>query len=241
MAMSATQVHAHLAVSERIRDVLGSCQYAHTAQEYARQVVEALAVATHSQYAVWMNWPFEEGIVSQAEGSDALARLLQLCKYAPLLSNDVAPGFGIHSFAAAPVLFRSTTAGVLAVGGGSRPYTTSDLELLEEVGRAALPQYESLVHTESLGITSAARRLADLAHDLRQPLGTLEACAFYLDLILPEDETKAREQLPEMQSQLDAASRLLAESTQGYFSRGPRPACAGTVPEAVEKSLAFTN
>jgi signal transduction histidine kinase len=241
MAMPATQVHAHLAVSERIRNVLGSCQYARTAQEYARQVVEALAVATRSPHAVWMNWPFEEGILSQADGSDALACLLQLCKHAPLLSNEIAPGFGIHSLAAAPVLFRSTTAGVLAVGGSSRPYTTSDLELLEEVGRAALPQYESLVHTESLGITTAARRLADLAHDLRQPLGTLEASTFYLDLILPEEETKAREQLSEMQSQLDAASRLLDESTQGYFSRGPRPAHTEAVPEAEEESFVFTN
>jgi nitrogen-specific signal transduction histidine kinase len=40
-----------------------------------------------------------------------------------------------------------------------------------------------------------------LAHELRQPLSTIESIAFYLEMILPRTEAKARRQLRKLQQE----------------------------------------
>ncbi len=54
--------------------------------------------------------------------------------------------------------------------------------------------------------------LSALVHDLRQPLSTIELCADYLTLILPETEMRARQQLGVLQEQVSDANRLISEA-----------------------------
>lgn len=53
--------------------------------------------------------------------------------------------------------------------------------------------------------------LADLAHEMRQPLSTLEALASYLDLIVPDD-VRIREQLRKMHVEIARADQVLVDS-----------------------------
>ena len=54
--------------------------------------------------------------------------------------------------------------------------------------------------------------LRDIAHDLRQPLSTIEAIAYYLSLVLPRDDEKTHEQLDRLQ--------LLVEQSNWILSNG---------------------
>src|SRR5262249_52272020 len=121
--------------------------------------------------------------------------------------------------------------GILAVANGARPYTPADIVLLETIGRIAVAEHEALERTETLGMENRQESMADLVHGLRQPLGILEACAVLLDMSLPAGETRAREHLTEMLSQLERASGILDQSTTGYASPASRPRTDETEPE----------
>ncbi len=54
--------------------------------------------------------------------------------------------------------------------------------------------------------------IGQIAHELCQPLSTMESIAYYLDLILPLEETQARQQLRRLQQ--------LVEQTQWILSNG---------------------
>jgi signal transduction histidine kinase len=54
--------------------------------------------------------------------------------------------------------------------------------------------------------------VARLAHDLRQPLTTIETAAYYLGLILPHADGRARAQLEALVQQVDIASRMLGDA-----------------------------
>ena len=56
--------------------------------------------------------------------------------------------------------------------------------------------------------------LADFAHEIRQPLSALEALTSYLDLIIPEEETRVREQLRRMHMEIAHADRILSRGTR---------------------------
>jgi signal transduction histidine kinase len=62
--------------------------------------------------------------------------------------------------------------------------------------------------------------LAELVHDLRQPLSTLEYSASYLQIILRGTEGPAQQQLRLMQQQIEVAARLLSNAA----ARLSRPA-----------------
>ncbi|HLY20497.1 MAG TPA: hypothetical protein VKR61_24890 [Bryobacteraceae bacterium] len=51
-----------------------------------------------------------------------------------------------------------------------------------------------------------------LVHDLRQPLSVIEACADYLDLVLPEADQRSRQQLELLQQQVGDANRIMHEA-----------------------------
>lgn len=51
-----------------------------------------------------------------------------------------------------------------------------------------------------------------LAHELRQPLSTMESLAYYLDIILPRGEVRARQQLEKMQQLVQQANWILNDS-----------------------------
>lgn len=76
--------------------------------------------------------------------------------------------------------------------------------------------------------------LAHLVHDLRQPLGTIDYSACYLELLLSEAGAAVQEQLLLIQKQVEQASRLL-EIVANRLSH-PR-----VEREAAEESLDFTN
>jgi signal transduction histidine kinase len=239
--MHATKVLAHPAVAERTREVLSACQYASTPGDYARRVVETLASVTDSEYAIWLNWPAgPESVVAETQGFPFRSRVLALCDYAPCRCTKLDPRDGVHSIAVAPIMFRSSITGVLAVVNGVLPYTPSDLNLLRDVGRTAVLEYEMLERAEALGVATPRQRTADLVHELRQPLGILEACAFYLELVLPASEARAREQLAEMQRQLNRASGILDEGTRVYPRCNSVPVFEEPEPDE-EESRILTN
>jgi signal transduction histidine kinase len=239
--MHATKVLAHPAVAERTREVLSACQYASTPGDYARRVVETLASVTDSEYAIWLNWPAgPESVVAETQGFPFRSRVLALCDYAPCRCTKLDPRDGVHSIAVAPIMFRSSITGVLAVVNGALPYTPSDLNLLRDVGRTAVLEYEMLERAEALGVATPRQRTADLVHELRQPLGILEACAFYLELVLPASEARAREQLAEMQRQLNRASGILDEGTRVYPRCNSVPVFEEPEPDE-EESRILTN
>ena len=245
-AMPATEFPVHPAGAERTRRILSACQCAATSGDYVRHLITALATEMQSDFAIWLNWPPAQGEpIAHTEGCETvLGRLRSLCDRAPILSNHLDWSFGVASIVAVPIVFRHSTAGVLAVANGTVDYTPADLDVLAATGRAALAAYENLKQAEALGMRSAAASLADLVHEVRQPLSIMEVCTYYLDLVLPVAETKARQQLTEMQSQLDAASRILDEHTGGYVRRGSRFAeCAAEpgTPEPEEASRVLTN
>jgi signal transduction histidine kinase len=61
-------------------------------------------------------------------------------------------------------------------------------------------------------LSEAAERIADLVHELRQPLGTIGDSAFYLGLLLKDADPAFQEQLRIIEAQVDRACRVLAET-----------------------------
>src|SRR5215831_1059012 len=105
--MSATEVLAHKAVEDKVRFVLDACRHILTPLDYARRVVGEVASITHSQYAIWLNWPASRGsLVAETPGLPCQTRVVALCQGVPRLANDLDPASGVHSIAAAPVMFR---------------------------------------------------------------------------------------------------------------------------------------
>ena len=57
--------------------------------------------------------------------------------------------------------------------------------------------------------------LSTLVHELRQPLSTIDACVYMMDVVLPPTEVRAREQLNEIARQLDWLQQILDSAAQG--------------------------
>jgi GAF domain-containing protein len=236
--MTATQVLAPTTVADEIRNVLSACRHQRNAADYASRLVQTLAEVTHSQHAMWLNWPANPVcVVAQTAGLNPLGEYLIANERLRVLANDRSTADGIRSVAAAPVWFRSLVVGVLAVANGDEPYTPAHVELLEGIGRVAVAENESLQCAEALGL-SEEQRLVDMVHGLRQPLGIMEACAFLLDMSLTPSQIRAREHLQEMLRQLHRASGILDQSAASYASRGSRT--DDTEPEESD-SFVLTN
>jgi GAF domain-containing protein len=222
--MPATPLRVHPVVAERTCRILSSCQYAITGEEYAHRLVASLSAEMRSEYAIWLNWPSgQSAAVAMSGGCEAvLSPLRTLCDRAPILLNDLDMRLDLRSVAAVPMMFRATAAGVLAVANSAEGYTPTDLDVLAETGRAALAAYESLERAEALGLR-VRQPIADLVHEVRQPLGVLEVCTYYLDMVLPASETKARQQLIRMREQVECASLILERRVENYVRRETRP------------------
>ena len=65
--------------------------------------------------------------------------------------------------------------------------------------------------------------LSSLAHDLRQPLSTIESIAYYLGIVLPPHEEKARQQVAKLQQLVQQSSAILADALAREHSGGGRP------------------
>lgn len=73
------------------------------------------------------------------------------------------------------------------------------------------------------GATEAATLVRQIAHELRQPLSTIESIAYYLDLILPRDESRARAQLERLQHLVDQSNWIVSNAVHYLQTTPPAP------------------
>jgi signal transduction histidine kinase len=81
--------------------------------------------------------------------------------------------------------------------------------------------------------------LADFAHQLRQPLSTLDALAFYLDLIAKPEDAQVHEQLRRMHAEIAHTDQVLRDGVctlRAYFSRQSCSVLADFPPAAARRS-----
>jgi len=71
----------------------------------------------------------------------------------------------------------------------------------------------------SVAIASPEERLHDLVHDLRQPLSSIEAIAYYLEMTLPAGQFEARHYMSQLQ-RLVAETSAILERSVGDTRRG---------------------
>jgi len=71
----------------------------------------------------------------------------------------------------------------------------------------------------SVVIASAEERLCDLAHEMRQPLSSIEAIAYYLEMTLPAEQFEARQYMSQLQ-RLVADSNAILERSLGPSRKG---------------------
>ena len=63
--------------------------------------------------------------------------------------------------------------------------------------------------------TDDKRALLGLTHDLRQPLSTIEAITYYLEMTVPAELLEARSMLARVQQLLEMADDILNGAAQG--------------------------
>jgi signal transduction histidine kinase len=83
-----------------------------------------------------------------------------------------------------------------------------------------------------------AEALRQIAHQLRQPLSTIEAIAYYLSLTLPPTESKAIGQLEKMQLLVQEANVILSDAIHYFRAAPPHPVRVdlnGLVADAVSE------
>jgi nitrogen-specific signal transduction histidine kinase len=54
--------------------------------------------------------------------------------------------------------------------------------------------------------------IRDLIHELRQPLSSIEAIAYYLEMTLPANQTQPRRYMRELQQLVDETNTMLKEA-----------------------------
>ncbi len=61
---------------------------------------------------------------------------------------------------------------------------------------------------------SPAMALQTIAHELRQPLSAIESIAYYLSLVLPKEDHRAREQVSRLQQLVEQSNWILSSGLQ---------------------------
>ncbi len=87
--------------------------------------------------------------------------------------------------------------------------------------------------------------MTGLVHDLRQPLSVIDACADYLNLVLPQADYRARQQLELLQQQVGEANRILHQALvelhyTDMHPDGPAEDCASSRASTNAVSSAVT-
>ncbi len=62
-----------------------------------------------------------------------------------------------------------------------------------------------------------------LAHELRQPLSTIEAIAYYLEMVLPDDDAKTRPQIEQLREAIQQADWILSDAVHYVQAAPPNP------------------
>ncbi len=70
-------------------------------------------------------------------------------------------------------------------------------------------------------MASPEERLRDVIHDLRQPLSSIDAIAYYLEMTLPPEQSEARYQMSQLQRLVADAAAILEQASPPV-----RKACA---------------
>ncbi|MFX9031495.1 hypothetical protein ABTN13_20425, partial [Acinetobacter baumannii] len=71
--------------------------------------------------------------------------------------------------------------------------------------------------------SDATTMVRQIAHELRQPLSTIESIAYYLDLILPRDEPRARQQVERLQRLVEQSNWIVANAVNFVQASTPVP------------------
>lgn len=69
----------------------------------------------------------------------------------------------------------------------------------------------------------AGEVIRHVAHELRQPLSTMESIAYYLDITLPHAESRARAQVGKLQQMVHQCNWILADAIHYLQAAPPRP------------------
>jgi signal transduction histidine kinase len=71
----------------------------------------------------------------------------------------------------------------------------------------------------AIAIASPEERLRELVHELRQPLSSIEAIAYYLEMTLPAGQFEARQYMSQLQ-RLVAETNSILERSVGTIHKG---------------------
>ena len=74
---------------------------------------------------------------------------------------------------------------------------------------AAAVLIESPAYLEAVPAPARAVDVRDFIHDLRQPLSSIEAIAYYLEMTLPAEQPEARQYMRRLQQLVDQANTIL--------------------------------
>lgn len=75
-----------------------------------------------------------------------------------------------------------------------------------------IPEPDATLIRDSSPNVETANVVRHLAHELRQPLSTIESIAYYLDLILPADALKARQQVEKLQQLVEQSNWIVSDA-----------------------------
>jgi signal transduction histidine kinase len=74
---------------------------------------------------------------------------------------------------------------------------------------AAAVLIESRTYLETHAMPERDEVVRDFIHDMRQPLSSIEAIAYYLEMTLPAEQLQARQYMRRLQQLVDEANSIL--------------------------------
>ena len=74
---------------------------------------------------------------------------------------------------------------------------------------AAAVLIESPTYLEAAPVPMRAELVREFIHDMRQPLSSIEAIAYYLEMTLPAEQLQARQYMRRLQQLVDEANSIL--------------------------------
>ena len=91
-----------------------------------------------------------------------------------------------------------------------------------------------------VGCEALRSAAAKLVHDVRQPLSTIETCAYLLGMILPPEMARLHEQLQVITKQVEEINRMLTEAATAAATPD-RPERQTETPDPAGESRPLTN
>ncbi len=76
---------------------------------------------------------------------------------------------------------------------------------------AAAVRIESARYLDATSAPAWDAEVRDFIHDLRQPLSSIEAIAYYLEMTLPAEQLQARQYMRQLQELVDEANTIMQQ------------------------------